>query len=166
MTSSTTRATTEPDLDAKVHVYEPHRAGLPPLRPYVRELWQRRHFAAELSRAQMRAANTETFFGQVWLVLNPLLLASVYFVLVNVLTSKPKGLEYFAHLTAGLFVFYFASNSMVQDAQSVTSAGDIHVTVGNPANLVVLLNGKQLSTKLYKFTAHPNGSLSKTTTKS
>lgn len=51
-------------------------------------------------------------------------------------------------------------------AQSVTSAGDIHVTVGNPANLVVLLNGKQLSTKLYKFTAHPNGSLSKTTTKS
>ncbi|HEY3563354.1 MAG TPA: RodZ domain-containing protein [Kribbella sp.] len=51
-------------------------------------------------------------------------------------------------------------------AQSVTSAGDIHVTVGNPGNLVVLLNGKQLSTKLYKFTAHPNGTLSKTTPKS
>ena len=23
------------------HVYEPHRAGLPPLVPYVRELWRR-----------------------------------------------------------------------------------------------------------------------------
>jgi cytoskeletal protein RodZ len=48
-------------------------------------------------------------------------------------------------------------------AQSVTSAGDIRVTVGNPGNLVVVLNGKQLTTKLYRFTAHPNGTLSKTT---
>ncbi|MEU8227059.1 RodZ domain-containing protein [Kribbella sp. NPDC048915] len=47
-------------------------------------------------------------------------------------------------------------------AQSVTSSGDIRVTVGNPANLVVVLNGKQLQTKLYRFTAHPNGTLTKT----
>lgn len=47
-------------------------------------------------------------------------------------------------------------------AQSVTSAGDIRVTVGNPGNLVVVLNGKRLPTKLYKFTAHPNGTLGKT----
>ena len=48
-------------------------------------------------------------------------------------------------------------------AQSVTSSGDIRVTVGNPANLVVVLNGKQIPTKLYRFTAHPDGTLSKTT---
>ncbi|WP_327634041.1 DUF4115 domain-containing protein [Kribbella sp. NBC_00482] len=47
-------------------------------------------------------------------------------------------------------------------AQSVTSAGDIRVIVGNPGNLVVVLNGKRIPTKLYKFTAHPNGTLSKT----
>jgi cytoskeleton protein RodZ len=45
-------------------------------------------------------------------------------------------------------------------AQSVTSAGDIHVTVANPSNLVVVLNGKLVPTKLTKFTAHPNGTLS------
>jgi cytoskeleton protein RodZ len=45
-------------------------------------------------------------------------------------------------------------------AQSVTSAGDIHVTVANPGNLVVVLNGKLVPTKLTKFTAHPNGTLS------
>ena len=71
------------ELIPEVQVYEPHRAGLPPLRPYVTELWRRRHFAAELSRATMRAANTRTFFGQVWLILNPLLLAFVYYVLVK-----------------------------------------------------------------------------------
>jgi cytoskeleton protein RodZ len=47
-------------------------------------------------------------------------------------------------------------------AQSVTSSGDIRVTVGNPGNLIVTLNGKRVPTKLYKFTAHPNGTLSKT----
>jgi cytoskeletal protein RodZ len=48
-------------------------------------------------------------------------------------------------------------------AQSVTSAGDIRVTVGNPANLVIVLNGKQLQTKMYRFTARPDGSIVKTT---
>ena len=123
MTSSTTRATTEPDLDGTVHVYEPHRAGLPPMRPYVRELWHRRHFAAELSRAQMRAANTETFFGQVWLVLNPLLLASVYFVLVTCWPPSRRGCRTLPTSRPGLFVFYFVSNCILQGAQSVTSAG-------------------------------------------
>lgn len=45
-------------------------------------------------------------------------------------------------------------------AQSVTSAGDIRVQVGSPANLIVVLNGKRVTTKLLKFTAHPNGTLS------
>ncbi|GAA3150156.1 cytoskeletal protein RodZ [Kribbella aluminosa] len=46
-------------------------------------------------------------------------------------------------------------------AQSVTSAGDIRVQVGNPTNLVVVLNGKRVPTNLTKFTAHPNGTLTK-----
>jgi cytoskeletal protein RodZ len=49
-------------------------------------------------------------------------------------------------------------------AQSVTSTGDIRITVGNPANLVVTLNGKHIDTKLYRFYAHPNGTLSKNPT--
>ena len=136
MTTSSTRARRVPDPSVKVQVYEPHRAGLPPMRPYLTELWQRRHFAVELSRAQMRAANSGTFFGQVWLVLNPLLLASVYFVLVNVLASKPKGMEYFAHLTGGLFLFYFVSTSMTTGASSVTGAGKLLMNTAFPRLLI------------------------------
>ena len=47
-------------------------------------------------------------------------------------------------------------------AQSVTSSGDIRITVGNPANLIVTLNDKRVNTKLYRFVAHPNGTLTKT----
>ncbi len=70
---------TQPDSGflTEYQVYEPHKTGLPPMRPYLTELWRRRHFAAELSRTNMRASNTRTFFGQIWLVINPLLLAFV-----------------------------------------------------------------------------------------
>ena len=46
-------------------------------------------------------------------------------------------------------------------AQSVTTTGDIRITVGIPANLIVTLNGQRQSTKLYRFTAHPDGTLTK-----
>ena len=42
------------EFEPVYHFYGPHRAGLPPLVPYFRELWRRRAFAAEMSRASMR----------------------------------------------------------------------------------------------------------------
>ena len=39
------------EFEPVYHFYGPHRAGLPPLIPYFRELWRRRAFAAEMSRA-------------------------------------------------------------------------------------------------------------------
>ena len=49
----------EDDFLGEHHVYEPHRAGLPRMRPYFRELWRRKSFAIELSHTEMHAANTE-----------------------------------------------------------------------------------------------------------
>jgi cytoskeletal protein RodZ len=45
--------------------------------------------------------------------------------------------------------------------QSITATGDIRVSVGVPANLSITVNGHTHSTKLYRFTAHPNGTLTK-----
>ncbi|MDO5503773.1 MAG: ABC transporter permease [Actinomycetia bacterium] len=121
-----------------VQVYEPHRVGLPPLKPYFVELWRRRQFAAELSRAEMRGANTRTFFGQIWLVLNPLLLAGVYFVLVMILRGGGAGLAFFAHLTAGLFGFYFISGAISAGAKSVVSSGSLIANMAFPRLLMPL----------------------------
>jgi cytoskeletal protein RodZ len=46
-------------------------------------------------------------------------------------------------------------------SQTVTSLDEIRVSVGNPKNLIVVLNGKTISTKLYRWTAHPDGTLTK-----
>ena len=54
----------------------------------MRELWRRREFAFELARTNLRAQHFNTAFGQLWLVLNPLLLAGVYFLLVDILRAR------------------------------------------------------------------------------
>ena len=118
------------------HVYEPHRAGLPKMRPYFRELWRRKAFAFELSHTEMHAANTDTFFGQAWLVINPLLLASVYFVLVEIIGGRSQPPTFFAHLTSGIFLFYFVSGSMLSGASSVVSGGRLIMNTSFPKMLL------------------------------
>ena len=132
------KAGEENEFTTTHHVYEPHKAGLPPLSPYIRELWRRREFAKELSSSTMKAANSMTLFGQIWLVLNPLMLAGVYYVLVDVLSTKERGWDYFAHLTAGLFTFYFVSGSMSTGAGSVVAGGKLLMNTAFPRLLMPL----------------------------
>ncbi len=118
------------------HVYRPHKTGIPRLGPYARELLARREFAVELSRTSMRAANTATFFGRAWLVLNPLLLGFVYFLLIDILSPKPATGEQFDHLLAGLFAFTLISGSMSAGAGSVVGGGKMVMNVAFPRLLL------------------------------
>jgi teichoic acid transport system permease protein len=138
--SSSTKPAAVDEYLGEFHVYEPHKAGLPPLKQYFRELWRRREFAIEMSRAQIRSTSSDTVFGVLWNVLNPLLLALVYYVLVIVLKGGKSNLapDYFAHLLAGLFAFYFVSGCLTSGASSVTSAGKIIMNTAFPRMLVVL----------------------------
>ena len=126
------------DPGGERHVYEPHKAGLPPIGPYVRELWRRRDFAAELSRTNLRAQHVNTAFGMLWLVINPLLLATVYFILVDILRSGSRGEDFFGHLVACLFAYYFVQQSAQQSVRSVTSGGKLILNTAFPRVLLPL----------------------------
>jgi ABC-type polysaccharide/polyol phosphate export permease len=130
------------------HVYEPHRVGLPPLRPYLRELWRRREFAFELSRTDLRALHFNTVFGQLWLIINPLLLACVYFILVDILRKRTGGIEFFAHLMAALFVFHFVTDAIRQAVKSVTGGGRLILNTAFPR---VMLPGASVITAFKRF---------------
>ena len=66
-----------------------------------------------MARTSLRAQHFNTAFGQLWLVLNPLLLAGVYFMLVDILRGRARAApDFFAHLLAGLFAYYFVSDSI------------------------------------------------------
>ncbi|MEO8690240.1 MAG: ABC transporter permease [Solirubrobacteraceae bacterium] len=129
----------EDEFTGERHVYEPHTVGLPPLRSYARELWRRREFAVELSRTKLREQHFDTAFGQLWLVINPLLMALVYFVLIDILrASHAGGLKFFAHLVAGLFAFYYIHNSVTVGVKSVTKGGRLILNSAFPRALLPL----------------------------
>ena len=107
-------------MNTPLQVYEPFRAGLPPLRKYWRSLWARRTFISEYSRSELREQHFDSIFGQLWLVLNPLMLSAVYFLLIVIIGGSGGSIRY-GHLTASLFLFYLVSNSLSGGVKSVTA---------------------------------------------
>lgn len=140
------------DFTSSVHVYEPHRNGLPRLRPYFKALWHRRPFVAEMSRASIRADNVNTFFGQIWLVLNPLMLACVYFLLVMIIRGAgdpfENNVERFVYLCCALFAYYFHAGCVRQGASSVVGGGKLLLNMSFPRLLLPLA---EVRTAFFKF---------------
>jgi teichoic acid transport system permease protein len=126
----------ENDFAEVHHVYEPHLVGLPPLAPYLREAWRRRSFASEMARTKLRAQHFNTVFGQLWLVLNPLLLAAVYFVLVDILRGGDRGNVFFAHLMVGIFAYYFVSGAVRNGSKSIVTGGRLILNTAFPRVLL------------------------------
>ena len=107
-------------MSQPVVTYEPFKAGLPPMRAYLRSLWRRRAFISEFARSDLREQNFGSVFGQLWLVLNPLLLSAVYFLLIYVIGGTSDAIR-FGHLTSTLFLFYLVANSLTGGVKAITS---------------------------------------------
>lgn len=133
----TATAGVDDEFEPVYHHYTPHRAGLPPLVPYFRELWARREFAAEMSKATLRSANVNTFFGQAWIILNPLLMAGVYYLLVTIIRQRHDP-ALFTHLTLALFAMNMVQSSASSGATSVTGSGRLLINTAFPRLLIPL----------------------------
>ena len=128
----------EDEFTTEHHVYEPHAIGLPPLGAYARALWQRRQFAWELARTNLRAQHFNTVFGQLWLIVNPLLLAFVYFALVEIVGRGNKDITFLAHLMFALFAFRLVSRSVSQGAKSIVGGGRLILNTAFPRMVLPL----------------------------
>jgi len=114
------------DSPTPVRIHRPFKAGLPNLVTYSKEMWLRRELAYELARAQLRAQQSTTLFGQLWLVINPLIQAGIYYMLVIILSSSHKhGPDFVAHLLAGMFAYHTVTSAMGMGAASVVSLGKL-----------------------------------------
>jgi teichoic acid transport system permease protein len=124
--------------DGAVQVFTPFRRGIPALGPYLRDMWSRRLFAMELARAELRTANVGTGLGQLWLILNPLLLTFVYYLLVAILRRNSGGVDFLAHVMAGMFLYYFFSSSVTGGSSSIVSSGRLILNTAFPKMLLPL----------------------------
>lgn len=142
-------------MSAPMQVYEPFRAGLPPLIRYWKSLWSRRRFIAEYSRSELREQHFDSLFGQMWLVLNPLLLSAVYFLLIVIIRGSSDVTRY-AHLTATLFLFYLVANSLTGGVKSITAGQRLILNTAFPRimlpiSAVVIAVSKFIPTLLVFF---------------
>ena len=125
-------------IEPEVRVFKPFKAGFPNLAEYLGQIWQRRTFIHELSLAQRRLEHLDTFFGKLWTVLSPMLMAGIYFLLVVVLQGGNKTPDFFVHLLAGVFIFSFISTSATRCARSITSSGRLITNATFPRAILPL----------------------------
>jgi len=96
------------------------QVGRPPFRTYIRDLWASRHFIWALSTTRTYARNENTYLGQVWAILTPLLYAAVYYVIFGQLLGTSKDIENFtAFLIIGIFVFQLCSGSLSRGGSAI-----------------------------------------------
>lgn len=117
-------------------VYEPTVTGLPPLIEYARSVWARRPLMWHLARTDLKAEHYDTVLGQIWILLDPLLMAAVYYMLRSVV--RPVGQDpttrnmLLAHLLWGLFIYRYTSGAMAQGARSVVNGRQLILNTSFP----------------------------------
>ena len=89
---------------------------------YLRDLWRSRHFIWTLAVTRTYSRNENTYLGQLWAILNPLLFAGVYYVVFGLVLGTDGGVvNYPAFLVVGIFIFQFCSTALTSGANSVVN---------------------------------------------
>jgi teichoic acid transport system permease protein len=103
-------------------------AGLRPLdvsvssRAYLEAMWRRRDFAVAMPAETVRARHQNTFLGNVWHLVNPLLTVAVYLIVFGGLLGVNRGIDnYLLWLTTGVFAYRLTSNCVLGGATSISS---------------------------------------------
>ncbi|MDQ2624607.1 MAG: ABC transporter permease [Actinomycetota bacterium] len=92
----------------------------PSLRQYVRETWVRRDFAKYLANSRAYAENQDTYLGQLWAVLNPVLNAAVYVLLFGFLLDTKRGMDnVVGFIVVGTFLYKFFQDCVNGGANSI-----------------------------------------------
>lgn len=116
-----------PGLDAAEAAALAQRHGMeivgvrPRLGAYVRDVWRQRSFLLTMSSADFISRHQQNYLGQIWAVLNPLLLGVAYYLIFGpALLDVTRGTEnYVAFLLIGLFSFLFISAGMNHGSKSL-----------------------------------------------
>lgn len=103
-------------------------------RDYLALMWQRRDFIAAVPLGELRAQNQNTALGNVWHLLNPLLLAGVYYLVFGVLFDTRGGDydNYAGYLIVGVFSFTYLNKATISGARTVTSNRNLIQTIAFP----------------------------------
>jgi teichoic acid transport system permease protein len=93
----------------------------PPLRMYVRQLWDRRYFILAFSRAKLTSQYSQAKLGQLWQVATPLLNAGVFYLVFGVLLQAKRGVpDYIPFLVTGVFIWTYTQTSVMAGVKAIS----------------------------------------------
>ena len=116
------------DSEVKVRIYDAN-STFPHVGTYLQETVSHLSFAIAKAKLDLRAVNRNTLLGQLWNILNPLLLSLVYWLLVVVILGGGgsifdlEGIKILSQIVGGLFLFRFVSIGLMTGAKSIVSGG-------------------------------------------
>jgi teichoic acid transport system permease protein len=91
------------------------------LREYLSGLWARREYIVQVPLDDLRGKNYDTVLGNVWHLLNPMLLVGVYYLVFGIIIGTDRGLDNFlTFLAAGVFTYQFTQKSAISGSKAVT----------------------------------------------
>lgn len=105
---------------AKEHGLE--QVGIRPrLGAYLRDVWRHRSFLLTMSSADFVARHQQNYLGQIWSILNPLLLGAAYYIVFGKILNVRRGTgdDYVPFLMIGLFAFIFIAAGMNHGAKAL-----------------------------------------------
>jgi teichoic acid transport system permease protein len=110
------------------------------LRDYFRDLWRWRNFLFTVPVNELRAENQNTLFGQLWHLLNPLMLALIYYVIFGMILGISRGgvENYSAFLIVGVIVFNYTRSSMRSGAKTIVRNRKLVQTISFPRAILPL----------------------------
>lgn len=127
----------------------------PPLHRYLAELWGRRHFILADSRYRVASINSRNRLGNLWLLLRPMLDASMYFVIFGLILHVTRGVDNFgAYVVIGVLVFRATANSIATSTTLIRSGRAMIRAFSFPrASLVFAAEAREAIQMLYSMAA-------------
>lgn len=104
-------------------VYDAPSGIVPPIRPYLRSVWERRHLIWHLSRTGAKAVHYDTVLGRSWVVIDPILTAFTFYLIRIVLipNGKADAAAWIAHLIMAISFFSYFRRVFEGTARSIVS---------------------------------------------
>lgn len=88
---------------------------------YLRGVWRRREFVWTIAAGNLRAQHLDTTLGNLWHIVNPLLLLGVYYLVFGVIIDRASEdvPNFIGFLAVGIFLFSYCQRSISGGASSI-----------------------------------------------
>ena len=96
--------------------------GRPPLREYLRQLGERRHFITMQAWSTATHQNRGMLLGNIWMILSPILDGLMYFLIFGVILQVSRGIQNFpGYLIVGVLMFSFSARCLTSSVSSIST---------------------------------------------